>query len=368
MKKTTGKTGIGSWAVLLAGALWGAGAHAQSSVTLYGELDTGLIYTNRTLGEGGANAGKQFSLINSGLAPSRFGLTGVEDLGGGLAARFRLESGIDMVNGGFDNSNGNLFGRQAWVSLEGGFGSLKIGEQYSPYEDALFDLDPRSFAQFGSSILVYANNVFTGIFDSNALSWTSPKLAGFTASVLTVLGGVPGNFAAGRQYSARLKYEYGGLLVEGAILDDAESSDAAIDTNPLTTPVEAHSLGVAYNFSVVTVKASFAHYNAPIRFDDGARSGGDNNVYNVGFNYHLLSNLDLNASVFYIDDRHESSSHSLLAALGTQYFLSKHTSLYAQAGMVQNRGTENIGLALDGAMHAPHGTSVGATVGITHGF
>lgn len=345
-------------------------AQAQSSVTLYGQLDAGLIYTNKTLDAAtGQNAGRQFSLINSGLEPSRFGITGREDLGNGMFAKFTLESGIDMANGGFDNSNGNLFGRQAWVSLGGNFGEARLGLQYSPYLESAFELDPRSFSQFGSAIVAYAGNSFTGIFDSNAISYSTPKIGGFTAKVLMALGGVAGNFAAGRQYSANIKYEYGGLLVDGAILDEASSTDLAVNNNPFTSPVEARILGVAYNFSEVTVKASFANYNAPLTFASNVRSGGDNDVYNVGFTYHLQPvYMDLSATVFYIKDQHDPNSHTVMAALGAQYYLSKHTQLYAQAGLVDNHGTENIGLALDGAMHAGQGTTVGATLGITHAF
>lgn len=349
-------------------ACWAGCAHAQSSVTLYGELDAGLLYTNRTLNAQGGDAGKQFSLINSGYAPSRFGMSGKEDLGGGLFAKFQLESGISMVNGGFDNSNTNLFGRQAWISLASPYGEVKAGLQYSPYLEAAFDLDPRSFSQFGSAIVVYAGNSFNGIFDSNAISYTTPEIAGLSASVLMAMGGVPGNFVAGRQYSAILKYARGGLNIDAAILDASQSDVPAFNANPFTAPVEARIIGAGYSFSAVTVKASFANYKAPLTFSENVRSGGNNNVYNLGFAYHVLPYLDLTATAFYVDDRDDSSSHSVVAALGTQYFLSKHTSLYAQVGMVDNHGTENIGLSLDGLMHAPHGTTVGATMGMTHSF
>ncbi len=61
-------------------------AFAQSSVTLYGSLDAGLLYTSRTAG-GGAH---QFSMVDSGTSASEFGIRGSEDLGGGLKAIFVL--------------------------------------------------------------------------------------------------------------------------------------------------------------------------------------------------------------------------------------------------------------------------------------
>lgn len=199
-------------------ASYSAAALAQGSVTLYGTLDAGLLFTNKTIDPAtGQSSGKQLSLINSGENPSVFGLKGKEDLGGGLSAQFQLESGISIANGGFDNSNGNFFGRQAWGGLSGSFGEVRLGLQYSPFEYAIYYLDPRSFAQLGSSVISWGDNSLTGAFVSNAITYTSPKMDGLTARLLYALGGVPGNFSAGRQYSAMLEYEYGGLMIVAGI-------------------------------------------------------------------------------------------------------------------------------------------------------
>ena len=155
-------------------ALLPAWTWAQSSVTLYGTLDVGMLFSSKTIDSAtGANRGKQFSLINGGLEPSNFGLFGQEDLGGGLKATFRLESGVSVVNGGFDNSNGNLFGRQAWLALNGNFGELKAGVQYSPFVLAIYESDPRNAGQFGTAFSVYADNTFVGTFNPNAITYTS---------------------------------------------------------------------------------------------------------------------------------------------------------------------------------------------------
>ena len=102
---------------------------AQSSVTLYGNLDTGLYYQSRTVG----SKGSEFGALDGGWFPSFFGFTGKEDLGGGLHAGFKLESGIDTTTGSYGNSNGNFFGRNAYVELGGGFGTVRAGMQFSPF-------------------------------------------------------------------------------------------------------------------------------------------------------------------------------------------------------------------------------------------
>ena len=75
---------------LLTASMFGAvavTAHAQSSVTLYGTLDAGLVYTNNQLGH------NNFQQASGTVSDTYFGLKGNEDLGGGLHAIFTLESG-----------------------------------------------------------------------------------------------------------------------------------------------------------------------------------------------------------------------------------------------------------------------------------
>ncbi|MCL4661350.1 porin [Burkholderia multivorans] len=335
-------------------------ARAQGSVTLYGIADGGLLYTSKTAGSNGQNAGHNFSMVDSGSMPTSFGLKGVENLGGGLTASFDLESGVSLANGGFNDSNGNFFGRQAWVALGGDFGQITAGVQFSPFFLAVYESDPRGMAYLGSALVNYADNVLvTGAMNSNAVSYTSPKIAGFTGSALLALGGQAGNFQAGRQYSASLKYEGGSIMVNAAIYH-GNSGGTAQTPVPSTVEFEGRELGLAYTFGSLTAKASFVNYKVTGSFDS--------NVYSGGIDYYLLPQLDISGGVYVTSDRNDSSNHSLVVALGTQYFLSKRTALYAQVGVVNNHGTMNTGLALNGALNGVKGTTVGANVGIRQSF
>ena len=228
-----------------AGLVFASMAQAQSSVTLYGLLDGGLIYTSKTLGANGQNAGHQYSFTDSGLSPSNFGMEGTEDLGGGLKAEFKLESGINIGTGGFNDSNGNFFGRQAYVGLKDGFGEVKAGLQYSPFFLALYDNDPRGLAQTGGSLMMYLDNVVaTGIFTPNAVSYTSPVLWGFQGSALYSFGGVAGDFQDARQYSASLKYDNGTLAVNASFFDsNANTTGTPISPVPTQQEFEGRQLG-----------------------------------------------------------------------------------------------------------------------------
>src|ERR1700749_5155268 len=68
-------------------------AYAQSSVTLYGLLDTGIVNTNNQAGH------SNWQLLSSSTQNTVFGLKGDEDLGGGLHAVFKIEQGFLLQNG-----------------------------------------------------------------------------------------------------------------------------------------------------------------------------------------------------------------------------------------------------------------------------
>src|SRR5579864_1666890 len=87
--------------IFVAGILgaFAASAEAQSSVTLYGTLDAGLVYTNNQAGHSNWQQG------SGSVSNTYFGLRGSEDLGGGLHAIFTLENGFNL-NNGQDSENG----------------------------------------------------------------------------------------------------------------------------------------------------------------------------------------------------------------------------------------------------------------------
>jgi predicted porin len=335
-------------------------AQAQSSVTLYGLIDAGLTYTSKT-GDVAPDTGHQFSFTDSGLSTSNFGLQGTEDLGSGLKAEFKLESGFNIGTGGYNDSNGNFFGRQAYVGLTGGFGEVKAGLQYSPFFLALYENDPRELSQTGSSLLMYLSNVAaTGIFTPNALSYTSPVLWGFQGSMLYSFGGVAGDFEDGRQYSASLKYDNGTLMVNASFFDSNASTGTPVSPVPTQMAFEGRQLGASYKIGKLTAKASFASYKYGVV---------SNNVYGGGLDFLALPELDLNAGAWYEQDRHDTENHALLAGVGASYFLSRATTLYAQLAVVNNHGPlMNTGISVTDALTGVTGTTTGATIGIRHSF
>ncbi|MEM5330986.1 porin [Paraburkholderia sp. JHI2823] len=178
-------------------------AHAQSSVTLYGVLDTGLNFTSNAGGH------KAYAMVSGDTSETRFGLKGTEDLGGGLSAIFTLENGTNLNNGQL-NEGGRLFGRQAFVGLSStSYGTLTMGRQL----DASVDLwSP--FTAAGGVIGDLAAHPFdndNADYDfrlNNSVKYVSPTTHGFQFE------GVYGfsnstNFADNRAYSAGISYAAG---------------------------------------------------------------------------------------------------------------------------------------------------------------
>ncbi|ANB77505.1 porin [Paraburkholderia phytofirmans OLGA172] len=337
-------------------------AHAQSSVTLYGVVDGSLLYTNKTLNrKTGQSAGYQYSFTDGGLAGSRFGMRGAEDLGGGMRAIFDLESGVNIANGAFGNSNGGEFGRQAWVGVDSRYGTVKAGLQFSPFFVAVYDVDPREMSYFGSGLVTYLNNVYvTGMFNPNGISYMSPEIAGLQANAMMALGGAAGNFQAGRQYSASLRYHLGSLAVDAALYSGNAGGSAASIAIPSVVEFDGRAIGASYVFNDLTVKASYVQYKVAGSFND--------RVYSGGASYRITPALNVDAGVWVTRDENHSSNNSILASTGLEYSLSKATLVYGQAGFVTNHGAMHTGLSVNNALNEATGTTAGVNVGIRHMF
>ena len=337
-------------------------AGAQSSVTLYGVVDGSLMYTSKSLDPAtGKNAGSKFSMVSGNDSPSIFGMKGSENLGGGLSAIFALESGINISNGGVTDSDGNFFGRQAWVGLASDFGKVQLGLQFSPFLLSLVSTDPRSTSFFASEVPIYVGRLFaTGAYNPNAVSYTSPTIGGFQAAAMLALGGAAGDFQAGRQYSASLAYTHGPFFISAAMYDGNSGGTAASTPSPSTVPFTGRTVGVGYHIGSLTLDAVFVNYKLQGSFDS--------RVFGGGFNYYVTPSANVDAGAWYINDGNDSNNHALMIASGFTYFLSKATSLYSQLGFVNNHGKLNIGLSTNGALYAPAGSTVSATLGIRHRF
>ena len=180
-------------------------AQAQSSVTVYGILDVGYIGTNGRVSSSATatNGGQAKTTTNqfgqSAEQTSRLGLKGTEDLGGGSSAFFTAEFYLypqDQTLSG--NTTGGLQSRQTFVGLKkNGLGQAAVGLQYTPVFSAVAATDVGQTNNMAGNVIYPANSSGNSndganskgmtVRTSNTLTVASDKFAGFGANAMVTL-------------------------------------------------------------------------------------------------------------------------------------------------------------------------------------
>jgi predicted porin len=148
-------------------------AMAQSSVTLYGRINTTV--ERQKVGDESVSG-----LYNNA---SRWGIRGTEDLGGGLKAGFTLESGFNSDTGTGSAwthpTTGMSFARQSEVNLSGGFGMIRLGNFVPESYYATADYISMHNHDTGSSsdALYYDPVWFGGLSTKNKIGYRTPTWA-----------------------------------------------------------------------------------------------------------------------------------------------------------------------------------------------
>ncbi|RDU94744.1 porin [Trinickia dinghuensis] len=198
--------------VVVGVAITGAApAFAQSSVTLYGIVDTGLGYQSSQTTLGSTSGGRSaVKMVNGVWAGSRFGLKGAEDLGGETKAIFQLEEGFNSATGA-QSTSGLMFNRQALVGVTNPrYGSLTAGRQYASYYQLLSPYSPTTWLTgFYGAHPGDLDGLDTIYRANNTLLYMSPKIGGFTFSGSYSLAGVPGSVNQGSTWSVAAQYAMG---------------------------------------------------------------------------------------------------------------------------------------------------------------
>jgi len=384
------------------------GAHAQSSVTLYGIVDAGIGYQSSQTSLGSTSGGRSVvKMVNGVWAGSRFGLKGGEDLGGGTKAIFQLEQGFNSATGA-QGVSGLAFNRQAWVGVTNTtYGTLTAGRQYTAYYTLLSPYSPTTW-------LTGAYGAHPGDIDSldtvyrtnNSLVYTSPKFYGFTASGSYSFGGVPGSLNAGSTWSAALQYLNGPFGIAAGFqrinnstpgggawgADSATSNNgaqagvSAINNGYRTAQAQqrvAVTGGYAFN-SQWDVSFSYSNVQYIPGVGSAFRHQATFNTAGAVVHFKPLTALDLAAGYSYTRAT-ESNGISSAARyqqfnLSQYYSLSKRTGLYAleayqraSGQTIGNNGTSIINATAsigDGQNSAPSSSrsQFAAGVGIIHRF
>lgn len=197
-----------------------ASAHAQSSVNLYGVLDI-AVGSFQYSGTPGSTDNKHITKVDSNpMVTSYVGFKGTEDLGDGLKAGFMIETFLRPDTGEAGRSGTDPFwGRAANVWLQNGLGKLTVGRQsnllfgqvasFNPFGGA-FGLSPAVRLTFGK----WGNDKGDSGW-SNAVTYNTPNIAGFTGTVQTQAGEAT-DHSEGSSYGLGAGYASGPFAIAGS--------------------------------------------------------------------------------------------------------------------------------------------------------
>ena len=385
-------------ALAVRGAIAGA-AQAQSSVTIYGLVDTGVTYTNKVAKNAGVingPTGSKFALNSGNIQGSRLGFKGVEDLGGGLKALFQLEAGFANDTGALQGDKGstNIFRRKSVVGLSGdNFGTVLLGRQTDINDDVS---QWTSVQDFGGVTGAVGHNLdrLEGTRTQNSIRYNTPSLSGFTASAIYGFGETAGQTTAGQSFGLGGQYANGPLALfatyyqskKGNTPSDVSLTNATVFTagNAGDTALKTFSLGASYQVGPARLYGNWSRVKQPLAsagivspttaLASAFLIGGINNskadIFELGTNYALTAPLHLLASVQYSKltfvDVGSPKGKLTQVNLGTDYFLSKRTDLYAFASYLRAKDANNPGVYGDTLNSTGGQTAV--TVGIRHKF
>jgi len=339
-------------------------AQAQSTVTLYGALDSSIGYITglpqaqnavdiNNLQTTVQTTGSSLNFIDSSFATSLWGMRGSEDLGGGMKANFNLESDI-LTNTGETHSSG-LFRRGANVSIaDAKWGELFLGRKGSTFVAATTTMLPvqgNTVHQWRSVINSSKDDQF-----SNAITYQSPTLMGTAVQVQYALNNSVDKGNDGTIFAANLfNRSITNLTISAAYNNSVGTSDTtqlsaankgatlASTTNPYVTATpfssnqEGYAAGLKYKVSPALEVGTFyghgrintgSQVTAATRFVSSGATG-------VGVGYQATPAILLGAN--YI----KTTFAAQMINLQAHYMLSKRTRVYTQLTFNQGATDNN---------------------------
>jgi predicted porin len=314
-----------------------------AEVTLYGNVDQ--AWNSLTWKVGSKTAVKKNGFASIQMGGSSLGVKGSEELTEGLKASFLIEMSpaVDDISTGADG----MWNRQSYVSLDGGFGALRIGKQYSQAFNNVVGVDPGGATGVAGNaaycvLLAYTSCINGGdapLRQNNALQYDLPELAaGLKAGVTLVYGEANtanGVKASGDGYGINLSYAsgplYAGITYDevkntgiGLLKGDKVPREFIVSTagkNELTTMSASYNLGMA-KISINNSKMKVASKSIDNTFGSvSVPFGGNANVW---------------ASIG--EGKAAGTKHDGYQ-LGLNFALSKRTIIYAQTGQLELKET-----------------------------
>jgi predicted porin len=402
------------FAVAALSAIAGA-AQAQSSVTVYGIMDVGYIGSNTRLSNGStaaigsAGSGKVFNstgnaFSSSSQQTSRLGFKGTEDLGGGMSAFFTIETTVTpnatTVVGGT---------RQAFVGLKKkGLGEASFGTQYTPLHIAVGATDPGQQNQMTGNVIYAAysgpaiepdaaasgsTSAYT-TRTANMLKGVSENFAGFKVSGMlvannqnnsqtTALSGttttVTGGLNNQNGWGLGVDYTWNKLLLTANYValtskNPYSITSAGVPSAPALWSTATGGTNIQDNQTYVAATYDFGILKAYAQWSSRKASDQQNSNYygkrsaqQIGVRSFITPTVEAWASMgngsYQSYGNSQPTAHITGYQLGSNYWLSKRTNLYAIFGAA---GTSNVAVA--GSSNPTSANANAYALGVRHTF
>jgi predicted porin len=320
-------------------------AAAQSNVTVYGVADAAV-----SLEDTGAPGTKSQTRINSGdQSSSRFGFRGTEELGNGLKAIFNIEAGYALDTGVGDTA---LFGRRSVVGLQGAFGTVTVGREYTPIAAVAAATDILGQGFYGSNLSSFNANRLTRRI-SNSVNYRSASVSGFTGSA-AYSAGETASGPSGNLKGVALEFANGPVYL---------GAGYHVLTRLATGDDKEYALGAGYKFGDLEFKGNYLV----------ADQAGPNNKFeqaNIGA---AMAFGQGKAFVNLQQNKLPNGAKGNGFTVAYSYALSKRTNLYTSYASLRNNGLAAFGLNASSTNVTPPATALGAdpsafTVGMRHSF
>jgi len=336
---------------------------ATANVDVYGLVNYSLDIVEAGTATVGDDERDNVTGVDNG---SRIGFKGSEDLGGGLKGLWQIETGVQ---------GGALGNRNTFVGLNGGFGTVLLGNHDHPYKMASGHMDP-----FGDTI---GDNAVMGsvtggaanqasVFDRrmNTVAYVSPTMSGFSVAAAYVQPkqvetNVTDNDLTGTSYSANYAngplrviaaYEKHKGVVNGAA--PALNSTATLDS-------DAWKIGASYKFGDLAVNALYEEIDR-----DGAANAASRDAWYLSAVY-AMGPMALKAAYGKADDADSgANTGATLWAVGLDYNLSKRTAAYVMYADLDNESSATYGMGAGGTRYVPTAglDASGFSIGMRHSF
>ena len=345
---------------------------AQSSVSIYGLIDTAVEHLNHV---GASGTGLTRMPSNAGSTPSRLGFRGREDLGGGLSAGFVLEMGI-APDSGVLNQGGRGFGRQSLVSLKGPWGEVGVGRQYTML---FWSMQNADMIGPGLHSIASFDSYFPNARADNAISYKG-TFSGLTLGATYSFGrdtvnagpGPAGTNCAGengadrqacREWSVLLKYDaarWGAALAHDVLRGDAGAFGGL--TRSSMTDQRTMLNGYA-RLGPAKVGGGFLR-----RDNEGYLPSPRSNLWFVGLSY-PVGQFSIDTQYYHFKYLSTRDKGQYLVLRGI-YNFSKRTAAYASLAYMKNGGNASFSAssAQPGGLPAPGVNQTGFGVGLRHSF